>query len=63
MALAKAAKFNEISPAVGVNRGKVDRLGMAIFQFGLAVFMWFLLLGWIIRLWSILDAARFTPRE
>ena len=28
------------------------RLGMAIFMFGLVVFLWFFLLGWIIQLWS-----------
>lgn len=33
------------------------RLGMAILQFALAVFLWFFLLGWVIHLWSILDAA------
>ncbi len=38
------------------------RLAMAVFQFCLAVFLWFFLLGWIIHLWSILDAARFMPR-
>jgi len=38
------------------------RLGMAIFQFGLAVVLWFFMLGWIIHLWSILDAARFRPK-
>jgi TM2 domain-containing membrane protein YozV len=32
------------------------RLLMAIVQFCLAV-LWFFLLGWIIHLWSILDAA------
>ena len=38
------------------------RLGMAIFMFGLAVALWFILLGWIVHLWSILDAARFRPK-
>ena len=38
------------------------RLLMAIVQFGLAVVLWFFLLGWIIHIWSILDAARWTPR-
>ena len=28
------------------------RLGMTISQFGLAVFLWFFLLSWIIHLWS-----------
>ncbi len=38
------------------------RLGMTIIMFGLAVVLWFFLLGWIIHLWSILDAARFRPK-
>lgn len=33
------------------------RLLMAIIQFILAAALWILLLGWIIHLWSILDAA------
>jgi TM2 domain-containing membrane protein YozV len=33
------------------------RLMMAIIQFVLAVILWFILLGWLIHLWSILDAA------
>ncbi len=37
------------------------RLGMAIVHFVLAIVLWFFLLGWIIHLWSILDAAKFTP--
>lgn len=38
------------------------RLGMTIIMFGLAVVLWFFLLGWVIHLWSILDAARFRPK-
>jgi TM2 domain-containing membrane protein YozV len=37
------------------------RLGMAILQFVLAVVLWFFLLGWVIHLWSILDAALWKP--
>lgn len=37
------------------------RLFMAIFQFVLAGALWFILMGWIIHLWSILDAAMFKP--
>jgi hypothetical protein len=37
------------------------RLLMAIIQFCLAAILWFVLLGWIIHLWSILDAALFKP--
>ncbi len=39
------------------------RLLMAIFMFVFAALLWFILLGWIIHLWSILDAARFKPRR
>jgi TM2 domain-containing membrane protein YozV len=34
----------------------------ALFQFVLAALLWIILLGWIIHLWSILDAALFEPR-
>jgi len=33
------------------------RLFMALVQFVLAALLWLILLGWIIHLWSILDAA------
>ena len=39
------------------------RLAMAIIHFVLATVLWFFLLGWIIHLWSILDAAKFKPKE
>ena len=35
------------------------RLFMAIVQFVLAAVLWFFLLGWIVHIWSIIDAARF----
>ncbi|MBN2365956.1 MAG: hypothetical protein EH225_08115 [Calditrichaeota bacterium] len=38
------------------------RLLMAIIHFVLAGILWIFLLGWIIHLWSILDAARFSPK-
>jgi TM2 domain-containing membrane protein YozV len=38
------------------------RLLMAAFQFILAVALWFFLLGWIIHLWSIVDAAQFKAK-
>ena len=38
------------------------RLIMAIIQFVLAAVMWIVLLGWLIHLWSILDAALYKPR-
>jgi TM2 domain-containing membrane protein YozV len=37
------------------------RLGMAILQFVLAAASWFVLLGWIVHIWSVLDAAKFKP--
>jgi hypothetical protein len=38
------------------------RLGIAIVQFCLAAVLWWFLLGWIIHLWSILDAALWKPK-
>ncbi len=38
------------------------RLLMAAVQFVLAAVLWLVLLGWIVHLWSILDAALFKPR-
>ena len=38
------------------------RLLMAVVQFVMAGVLWFFFLGWIIHLWSILDAALFKPR-
>ena len=38
------------------------RLGMAIVHFVLAIVLWFVLLGWIIHLWSVLDAAKFVAK-
>ena len=38
------------------------RLLMALVQFALAAALWFFLMGWIIHLWSILDAALFKPK-
>ena len=35
------------------------RLLIAIIHFVLAGALWFFLLGWIIHLWSIIDAARY----
>jgi len=39
------------------------RLLMAILQFVLAGALWFFLMGWIIHLWSIIDAARYDPTK
>lgn len=38
------------------------RLGMAIVMFVLAGALWFVLLGWAVHLWSVLDAALWKPR-
>ncbi|HKV75959.1 MAG TPA: hypothetical protein VJN95_15680 [Gemmatimonadales bacterium] len=38
------------------------RPGIAALQFVLAIGLWFVLLGWIIHLWSIIDAARWKPK-
>lgn len=38
------------------------RLLMAIIQFALAAILWIFLLGWIIHLWSIIDAALWKPK-
>ena len=37
------------------------RLIAAIIQFTLAAILWFFLLGWLVHLWSIIDAARWKP--
>ena len=39
------------------------RLLMAIFMFVFAGLLWIILLGWIIHLWSIPDAAKFNPNK
>ena len=39
------------------------RLAIAIVQFLLAGALWFFLLGWIVHLWSIIDAAKFSPKS
>jgi TM2 domain-containing membrane protein YozV len=39
------------------------RLIMAIVQFVLAGALWVFLLGWLVHLWSVLDAALYKPRS
>ena len=39
------------------------RLITAIVMFVLAAILWWFLLGWVIHLWSILDAALWKPRD
>lgn len=34
---------------------------LAGFMFVMTFLMWFILLGWVIHLWSIIDAALFEP--
>jgi hypothetical protein len=36
---------------------------MAVVHFVLAAGLWIIMLGWIIHLWSIIDAAMFKPKE
>jgi len=38
------------------------RLLIALIMFVLASLLWFVLLGWVIHLWSILDAALWKPQ-
>ena len=38
------------------------RILMAIVHFALAGLLWFILLGWLIHIWSILDAALWRPK-
>jgi hypothetical protein len=37
------------------------RVLIALVMFVLASVLWLVFMGWIIHLWSIIDAARFTP--
>lgn len=39
------------------------RLLMALTHFVLAAILWWILLGWIIHLWSIIDAAMYKARR
>lgn len=38
------------------------RIVIAFIMFVLAGALWFILLGWVIHLWSIFDAATWKPR-
>jgi TM2 domain-containing membrane protein YozV len=38
------------------------RLFKAAFMFVAAIALWIILLGWLIHLWSIIDAAMWKPR-
>jgi hypothetical protein len=39
------------------------RLLMALVQFALAALLWLVFLGWVIHIWSIIDAALFRSRS
>jgi TM2 domain-containing membrane protein YozV len=39
------------------------RLLKAVIMFVLAVALWIVWMGWIIHLWSILDAALYKPKD
>ncbi|GAB3027767.1 MULTISPECIES: hypothetical protein [Oleiagrimonas] len=39
------------------------RVLIALVMFVLAAVLWWFLLGWIIHLWSIIDAALFKPKR
>ena len=39
------------------------RLLAAFLHFVLAALLWVILLGWIVHLWSIIDAARYKPEQ
>ena len=43
----------------GLGQLMQGRLIIAIVQFVLATTLWFFLFGWLIHLWSIIDAARY----
>lgn len=34
---------------------------LGLFQFILAAVLWTILLGWIVHLWSVINAARYSP--
>jgi TM2 domain-containing membrane protein YozV len=38
------------------------RVIMALIQFVLAGVLWIVFLGWLIHLWSVIDAALFKPK-
>ncbi len=37
------------------------RLFKAVFMFVLAGILWFFLMGWLVHIWSIIDAAMWKP--
>ena len=56
-----AALCSFFIPGLGqLLQGRVIR---AAVQFVLAAVMWIFLMGWLIHLWSIVDAAMWKPRD
>jgi TM2 domain-containing membrane protein YozV len=56
-----AALCSFFVPGLGqLLQGRVIR---AAVQFVLAAVMWIFLMGWLIHLWSIVDAALWKPRD
>jgi TM2 domain-containing membrane protein YozV len=56
-----AALCSFFIPGLGqLLQGRVIR---AAVQFVLAAVMWIFLMGWLIHLWSIVDAALWKPRD
>ncbi|HCW76119.1 MAG TPA: hypothetical protein DHU63_06225 [Candidatus Marinimicrobia bacterium] len=39
------------------------RVSVGAFQFIFAMIMWYFFLGWLIHLWSVVDAAKWTPSD
>ncbi len=39
------------------------RLLIAVVMFVLAGALWFVMLGWAVHIWSVIDAARFKPER
>ena len=39
------------------------RVLAALVQFVLAAVLWWILLGWVVHIWSIIDAAWYKPKE
>ena len=47
----------------GVGQLLQGRLKMAIVHFVLAAVLWFFWAGWLIHIWSTVNAARWTPKK
>lgn len=45
----------------GLGQLTQGRLLMAVIQFVGAIVLWLVLMGWLIHLWSVLDAAKWEP--